>query len=199
MISLRLWPKIHSAKWLILYPLDLRNSLLPIGSKVLEKHLCELFHISDQQLGFQAGKSSTMPSYQNEWFIHLEKCKLSSVTSRRHSVVSLIVSWLRNPTIWKSPVIWSDGFLVIYTTKYNMSVLRGGSHLQLVTSGKPQGFVWDFCCSWLCLGAHAQTRAYGSLVVCVSVCLPVTGISVPWWKSSPSICFYVVIIILSWI
>jgi len=34
----------------------------------------------------------------------------------------------------------------------------------------------------LCLGAHAQTRAYGSLVVCLSVCLSVTGISVPLVK-----------------
>ena len=32
----------------------------------------------------------------------------------------------------------------------------------------------------LCLSAHVQTRAYGSLVVCLSFCLSVTSISVPW-------------------
>jgi len=34
----------------------------------------------------------------------------------------------------------------------------------------------------LCLSVHAQTRAYGSLVVCLSVCLSITGISVPLVK-----------------
>ena len=53
-------------------------SLLPIVSKLLEKHvydlLCEHFDISDQQWGFQARKSTTnaILSATNEWFIHLE-------------------------------------------------------------------------------------------------------------------------------
>ena len=57
---------------------------------------------------------------------------------------------------------------------------------------------------FLCLSAHVQMRAYGSLVVCLflSFCLSVCLLLVylfPWWNSSPSICFYVLKIILSWI
>ena len=53
-------------------------SLLPIVSKLLEKHICDLLcehlDISDQQWGFQACKSTTnaILSATNEWFIHLE-------------------------------------------------------------------------------------------------------------------------------
>ena len=48
----------------------------------------------------------------------------------------------------------------------------------------------------LCLGVHAQMRAYSDLVVCLS---SVTGVSVPLVKFKYSICFYVLNIILSWI
>ena len=53
-------------------------SLLPIVSKLLEKHVCDLLHdqlvITDQQWGFQACKSTTNAtlSATNEWFIHLD-------------------------------------------------------------------------------------------------------------------------------
>ena len=58
----------------------------------------------------------------------------------------------------------------------------------------------SLCHPLLCFSAHAQTRAYGSLVVCLSVCLSVCLLLVylfPWGNSSPSICFYVLNIILS--
>ena len=42
-------------------------------------------------------------------------------------------------------------------------------------------YVYQMFCV-LCLDSHAQTRAYGSLVVCLSVCLSVTGIFVPLMK-----------------
>ena len=54
-------------------------SLLPVLRKLLEKHICDLlyeqFNISDQQWGFQAGKSATnaILSATSEWFIHLER------------------------------------------------------------------------------------------------------------------------------
>ena len=48
----------------------------------------------------------------------------------------------------------------------------------------------------LSLSAHAQMRSYGSLVVCPSVCLLPVYLF-PWWNLSPSICFYVLNIILS--
>ena len=49
--------------------------LLPIVSKLLEKHMCDLLYvISEQQWRFQAGKSTTnaILSATDQWFIHLE-------------------------------------------------------------------------------------------------------------------------------
>ena len=75
-------------------------SLLPIVSKLLEKHICDLLcehlDISDQQWGFQACRSTTnvILSATNEWFIHLANgAEVQDVflTSRRLSIVSPIV------------------------------------------------------------------------------------------------------------
>ena len=52
--------------------------LLPVVSKFLERHVCDLvydhFNISEQQWGFQVGKPTinAILSATNEWFIYLE-------------------------------------------------------------------------------------------------------------------------------
>ena len=112
-------------------------------------------------ISFQAGKSTTnaILSATNEWFILLENgAEVQAVffNFRRHSVVSLIVYWLRNSTIWKSPVIWSDGFPVTYTTEYMQDV---GVMLEL--SSPPQ----VYCKVLFCMGP--LLNSWFILIVCL--------------------------------
>jgi len=89
-------------------------SLLPIVSKLLEKHicdlLCELLDISAwPTVGISGLQASLppMPSYQPlmnglSTLRMGQKCRLYSLTSRRHSIVSPIVFWSTKSTNWRS-------------------------------------------------------------------------------------------------
>ena len=77
--------------------------------------------------------------------------------------VYFIVSWFRNSTTWKYPVIWWDGFPVTCTNEYN-NQCYGGSHLQPeLHQVYLKVLFWDPCCSWFvlmaCLGFSYQVAS----------------------------------------
>ena len=107
-------------------------SLLPILSKLLEKHIHGvLFHhlettqpISNYQWGFQAGKSTvTTLNYSQLATAQCLKTGLRwepySLILRRLSILSLIGLYFRNLRIWVSTAIYCGGFRATSPTVSN--------------------------------------------------------------------------------
>ncbi len=126
-------------------------SLLPIVSKVLEKHICDLlldhFNISDEQWGFQAGKSTAnaILSATNEWFIHLEnglevQAVFFDLQKAFDSVPHcLLIDKLHRLEVPSHLIRWISSYL--HNRIQQVGVLGELSCTTSVISGVPQGSV----------------------------------------------------------
>ena len=126
-------------------------SLLPILSKLLEKHVCDLLcerlHISDQQWGFQACKSMTnaILSATNEWLLHLEvglevQAVFFDLQKAFDSVPHcLLIDKLHQLEIPDHLIRWMTSYL--YNRVQQVGVMGELSSPTRVISGVPQGSV----------------------------------------------------------
>ena len=126
-------------------------SLLPIVSKLLEKHvydlLCEHFDISDQQWGFQAHKSTTnaILSATNEWYIHLENgAEVQAVFFDLQKALDsvphcLLIEKLHQLEIPTHLIRWISSYL--HNRVQQVGVQGELSSTTAVISGVPQGSV----------------------------------------------------------
>ncbi len=85
--------------------------------------------------GFRLGSLLLM---NHQWMVQMvhQKSKLSSLTSRKLSTVFLIVFWLKNCTVRKSPVIWISSNLLNWVLQ--VGVLGERWSRSSVISGVPQ-------------------------------------------------------------
>ena len=119
-------------------------SLLPVLSKLLKKHICDLlyeqFNISDQQWGFQSGKSAT-----SEWFIHLERgLEVQAVFFDLQKVFDsvphrLLIEKLHHLEVPSHLIRWISSYL--HNRVQQIGVLGELSPPTSVVSGVPQGSV----------------------------------------------------------